>query len=143
MVSLMQRRREMMKAASAAAPILLVNGSYDSGKVVVTNGKDFTVTAPTIWAYVAVSFTQSFSVSAGDVICIEFVDYSAAKNINFGFYINGTATAHSRTKPNADTWYEFPISSDGTVSAVFVRARESGWNAAFTLSVRKNSEVLF
>ena len=139
------RRRMMMARATVPAPITLVNGTYASGKLDVTNGNTLSLSSPSQWVNILIPITKTLSVNANDTISFCLVSLTAGKNMTFGITRQSKTNIPivSATKPVKGQWYTVTIDEDSVISGVYYQPREVNDTRTIVISLMHNSDVLF
>lgn len=123
-------------------PIKLVDGSYDSGHVAISNGHTFGISNARQGVVVQVPLTKSMDTLPGDTISL-MLKSTNGKAQYWGIVLDGTVTQVVGGKPSNHVWYSFPIQSRGTLSAIYVKGSEYDWTITTDVSLKLNEEVIF
>ena len=123
-------------------PIELVDGSYDSGRVVVSNGRTFVITNARQGQLVQVPLTRSMDLLPGDTISL-MLKSTNGKSQYWGIVLNGTVIRVMGDKPQNNVWYSYPIQNRSSLSAIYVQGAEYNWTITTDVSLKLNEEVIF
>lgn len=144
MTELMRRRRALM-AAKDDEPLALVGGSYDSGKIVVSNGNHLSINSPTQGRTNRIPLNKKVKINSGDIIQLKAGGINVTpKARRYGVVINGQDYAIRENKPGTSTWYNVDGAGagNGTMTDVTITTSETGWVAEIDLSIMINGEVI-
>lgn len=134
-----------MLGGSSGNPFALIDGSYESGKVIVSGGNQVEVlSSPGKWKYVDIPFTKALTVKAGDVLSFSVSGPGLALNNtqNIGLRINGVHMQQPGDRIAADRVYTISVAEDGICDCFFVRDRASSLKETLIVSISLNGEVL-
>lgn len=137
------KRRDYFSPYSRSnIPIELVDGSYDSGRVVVSNGRTFVITNARQGQLVQVPLTRSMDLLPGDTISL-MLKSTNGKSQYWGIVLNGTVIRVMGDKPQNNVWYSYPIQNRSSLSAIYVQGAEYNWTITTDVSFRLNDETIF
>lgn len=142
---LLKRRHELMgiSAETPGISVALQDGSYASGKVIVTYGSDIALNSPGQYVTNVIPLTKSIPVVADDVLSICFTTKSFSKSFNFGVSIDGTVTNHDQNKPAVNNWYNITVPASGNFDGFSIKAREASTVGTCSISIKHNDTILF
>lgn len=142
-MTLMQRRRALM-VGKKSAPIALIDGSYDSGKIIITNGNHAEINSPSIYIDNRIPLTEPIDINTGDTVYIMVSGEQNPKGRYYGVMFNGTIYRTRNDKLVADFWYELlTAETSGTITDVTIRGNEGGFVASIDISLKVGNEVIF
>lgn len=142
-MTLMARRRALM-VGKKSAPIALIDGSYDSGKIIITNGNHAEINSPSVHVENRIPLTEAIDINIDDTVYIMVSGNQAPKARYYGVVFNGTAYPEKNNKPAGYTWLELlTAETSGTITDVTIKGNENGFVASIDISLKVGNEVIF
>lgn len=142
-MTLMERRRALM-VGKKSAPIALIDGSYDSGKIIITNGNHAEINSPSIYVVHRIPLTEAIDINIGDTVYIMVSGNQGPKSRYYGVVFNGTVYRTESDKPVGNTWIRLlTAETSGTITDVTIRGNEGGFVASIDISLKVGDEVIF
>ncbi len=124
-------------------PLTLVDGSYDGGKIVVTDGNHLSINNPTQHIRNIIPLSKKVKINSGDVIQFKAGGTNATlKARYYGVVIDGQNYVSGENKPDRNMWYSIAGTGSGSMTDVSVMTTEVGWIAEIDFSLKINGEVI-
>ena len=148
MSAITKRRRAIIESMVKTVRRFITPGTYANGTITVSQDNLFSVAGPANYSLTDFPINIPIDVTATDRIGIKFIPKPFATGTSRWYAVIQLPTSASfqvtlaSTAPAGNTWYDATANRDGQLVAIRMETRTANLTGGFTVSVRKNSEVI-